>query len=139
MMAQERRIVRKNLAETHNRLLTMNLRNPHLDRFTSVLAVPPEQKRAYVFMVLIQAPGMPYKEYRETRRLALIAYCQSIQLRVAGIEEIIGITSEESASSDLTQDFVYMQIKKLSADEKDKLFTRLQQAGLWKDNWVRID
>lgn len=140
MMAQEKRIVRKNLAENHNELLTKNLKNSHVDRFTMILTVPPENKRAYVLMVLVQDPKTSYKEYRETRRLALVSYCQSIQLRYAEIEEVIGIASEEFISPDLSQDFVYMEFKeKISVDEKDKLFFLLQKAGVWKNNWVRIE
>lgn len=139
MMAQENRATRKNLAENRRDLLSLNLTKPGFDRFTRVLAVAPENKRIYVLMVLIRAPEQGYEEYREARRVALAGYCQSVQLRLSNISEIIGIASDELNSKAQTQDFLYMQLGDgLSADEKNRVLAILREAGLWKEKWTCI-
>lgn len=139
MMAQESRVIRKSLAENHREVLSVNLKKPGFDRFTRVLTVPPINKRAYVLMVLINMPGVSYTEYREARRLALAGYCRSVRLRVKGIEEVVGIASEELNSENLTQDFLYMHFGDVfPTEEKAKELALLRKAGIWKEQWTCV-
>ena len=138
-MAEEGRLARQSIAESYEFLLLKELVNNGENRFFRALVVPSRSKRAYVILVLIRMPDQDYDEYREARRESLTAYCRAIRLRIAGIEEIVGVASDQKSSPISTQDFVYMEFgKKFSQEEKDKELALLRSLGIWKEKWVCV-
>jgi hypothetical protein len=138
-MAEEGRLTRQLIAENHEVLLSKQLVSSGENRFVRTLVVPPRNKRAYVLMVLIRMPSQDYDEYREVRRESLAGYCRASRLRIAGVEEVVGIASDEKSSLISTQDFLYMEFgKEISQEEKEKDLALLRAAGVWKEQWVCI-
>lgn len=138
-MAEEGRVARRIIAENHKSLLERDLSNSSENRLARTLVLPHKNKRVYVLLVLTQAPGLDYDEYRETRRESLVGFCRAARLRVAEIDEIIGIASEQSSSPILTQDFMYMKFDKiLSPQEKEEEIAFLRAEGIWKEHWISV-
>jgi hypothetical protein len=135
-MAEEGRIARQILAENHHYLLTKDSKTFPEIRLVRTLVLPQGKKRAYVLLVLIQIPGQDYDEYREARRESLLGYCQASRLRIDGLDEVVGIASEQSNSPILTQDFMYMQFDKdIPQKKKEEEVAVLRAAGIWKEHW----
>jgi hypothetical protein len=138
-MAEEGRLARQSIAESYEVLLLKEFVNNGENRFFRVLVVPSRSKRAYVLLVLIRMPDQDYDEYREARIESLTAYCRAIRLRIAGIEEIVGVASDQKSSPISTQDFLYMEFgKEFSQEEKDKELALLRSLGIWKETWVCV-
>jgi hypothetical protein len=138
-MAEEGRLTRQLIAENHEFLLSKELVSSGENRFVRTIVVPARNKRAYVLLVLIRMPDQNYDEYREARRESLAGYCRASRLRIAGIEEVVGIASDQKSSPILTQDFLYMEfVKEFSLEEKEKDLALLQAVGLWKEHWVCV-
>ena len=135
-MAEEGRLTRQLIAENHEALLSKELVSNGENRFVRTIVVPPRNKRAYVLLVLIRMPDQDYDEYREARRESLAGYCRASRLRIRGIEEVVGIASDETSSPILTQDFLYMEFEKeFSQEEKEKDLALLRTARIWKEQW----
>ena len=133
VMAEERRSVRKILAEAHKDLLT---KNATADRLVKTIFIPNRPSRAYVLMALKRAKEQDYEEYRALRRASLISYCRAARLRSSGITEVIGIASEQMKSMMLTQDFLFMKFDApLTPHEKEQEVLALRTAGVWKEHW----
>lgn len=139
VMAEEGRIARRILAKNHDDLLTKKTSDLAEDRWVRTLVIPGGSRRAYVLLVLIQMPGQDYDEYREARRASLLGYCRASRLRIEGIDEVVGIASEQSNSPILTQDFTYMKFDKtISQKEKEEEIAVLRVAGIWKEHWSSV-
>ena len=138
-MAEEGRLTRQLIAEQHEDLLLKKLVSDGENRFVRTIVVPSRSNRAYVLLVLIRMPDQDYDEYREARRESLVGYCRASRLKIPGIEEVVGIASDEESSSLLTQDFLYMEFgKEFSQKEKEVDIALLRSAGIWKENWKYI-
>ncbi|HEE9764454.1 hypothetical protein ACL6MW_01560 [Pseudomonas putida] len=138
-MAEEGRLTRRHLAESYDFLLSKQLVRNGENRFFRALVGPVRNNRAYVLLVLICTPGQDYDEYREARRESLAGYCRAIKLRVAGIEEVVGIASDPKSSPISTQDFLYMECRKqFSQEEKEAELAFLRSLGIWKEQWVCV-
>lgn len=132
-MAEEGRAGRKILAEAHKSILTRDFSG---ERLAQTLVIPTRPSRAYVLLVLKPVPGQSYEEYRELRRASLVGYCRASRLRIKGIEEVVGIASEQLSSSEITQDFAFMGFENsITQEEKEKEIFFLRASGIWKDNW----
>lgn len=135
-MAEERRSVRKILAETHMDALTK--KHPG-DRLAKTMVIPNRPNRAYVLMSLKAPSNQSYEEYRAVRKASLICYCRAARLRVGGIQEVIGIASEQLDSGTLTQDFAFLKFDaELTSEQKEQEVCALREAGVWKDDWQCI-
>lgn len=133
-MAEESRLSRKELAKAHQSIL---MRKFDGDRLSAIVSLPHRPDRAYVLMVLKRPDDMDYDPYREFRRNSLVGLCRASRLRLSGIKEIVGIASEQSDSSGVTQDFILMKFRdELDSDGKVREISDLRAAGIWKDEWV---
>lgn len=135
-MAEERRSVRQILAKAHKDVLTKV--DPG-DRLVKTVVIPNRPGRAYVLMALKRTEEQDYEEYRAVRRASLVCYCRAARLRVNGINEVIGIASEQLDSANLTQDFAFLKFDSaLTLDERKQEVSNLRVAGVWKDHWVCV-
>lgn len=135
-MADEGRSTRQVLAEQHRSILT---KISSENRLVKTIVIPNRPNRAYVLMVLKLDDGQNYEEYRELRRASLVGFCRACRLRISGLNEVIGIASEQLSHSALTQDFILMQFEKqLTQEEKEIEILALRSADIWKDNWVSL-
>lgn len=132
-MAQEGRIGRKLLSESLNDVLTRRFEG---DRFSKTMVLPSRPGRAYVLMVLRRDGSVSEEDYRATRRASLIGYCRAARLRVLGIQEVVGVATEQLDFHQATQDFVLMQFTEpVSEEEKHEELAVLRRHGIWKDHW----
>ncbi|WP_447785330.1 hypothetical protein [Stenotrophomonas bentonitica] len=135
-MAEEPRMFRTEIAKAHQSILTRKFDG---DRLSATVVLPHRPGRAYVLMVLKRPHDVDYDLYRDLRRNSLVGFCRASRLRLAGIKEIVGIASEQSDSSGVTQDFILMKLNEhLSRDDKAKEVADLRQAGIWKDSWTCV-
>lgn len=135
-MADEGRSTRQVLATHYNLMRRDETKN---NRIVKTIIMPNRQNRAYILLVLKFDTSMDYYEYREQRRISLVGFCRACRLRVQGIDEVIGIASEQLNSSFTTQDFILMNVeKKLTQEEKDEEIELLRAEGIWKDDWICV-
>lgn len=135
-MAEERRSVRRILAEAHMGVLTKKYPE---DRFTRTIVIPNRPGRAYILMSLKVSSNQDYEEYRAVRRASLLSYCRAARLRLVGINEVVGIASEQLNSPTLTQDFAFLKFEtELTAEQKEQEVSALREVGAWKDSWQCI-
>lgn len=132
-MAEEGRAVRQVLAKAHRSILERDFPE---DRLVQTIVVPNRPNRAYVLMVLKRGTSQSHEEYRELRRVSLIGYCQASRFRIKGIDEVVGIASEQLDYSSTSQDFTFMQFAETSTPkEKEEEISFLRSMGVWKDHW----
>lgn len=135
-MADESRATRKVLASNYHLIRTNKTTE---NRIVRTIIIPNRPNRAYVLLILKFDPEMEYNEYRDTRRASLVGFCRACQLRKEGIDEVIGIASEQLDCSLITQDFTLMNFEgKLTQEEKENEVEVLKIAGIWKDSWTCI-
>ena len=135
-MADEGRATRQVLA-SHYHLIRRNKTTD--DRIVKTIIMPNRPNRAYILLVLKFDPAIEYYEYRELRRASLVGFCRACRLRMKGIDEVIGIASEQLDCPFTTQDFILMNFEaKLTQEEKEKEVETLKSVGIWKDSWTCI-
>lgn len=135
-MADEGRATRQVLASHYHLIRGDKTEN---DRINRTIIMPNRPNRAYIILVLKFDPTIEYDEYRELRRESLVGFCRACQLRNKGIDEVIGIASEQLDCPFTTQDFILMNFEtKLTQEEKEKEVEVLKSAGIWKDSWTCI-
>ncbi|QBA40746.1 hypothetical protein D8675_23060 [Enterobacter roggenkampii] len=135
-MADEGRATRQVLASNYNLILRNETTD---DRIVRTIIMPNRRNRAYIILVLKFDSSIDYYEYRELRRASLIGFCRACRLRQEGVDEVIGIASEQLDSSFTTQDFILMNFEvKLTQKEKEKEVEALKSMGIWKDTWICV-
>lgn len=135
-MADEGRATRQVLASHYNLIR----RNKTIDdRIVNTIIIPNRPNRAYILLVLKFDPATEYNEYRDLRRASLVGFCRASRLRMKGIDEVIGIATEQFDCPFTTQDFMIMNFDaKLTQSEKEKEVEALKSVGIWKDSWTCI-
>lgn len=135
-MAQEGRFGRMMLSEYLKEVLTRSFVG---DRFSKTFVLPSRPERAYVLMVLRRDPFVSEGDYRELRSASLAGYCRAARLRVSGIQEVVGIATEQLDFHQATQDFLLMKFRgPVSEEEKQAELAVLRQHGIWKDHWTCV-
>lgn len=133
-MAQEGRIGRMKLSEQLKEVLTRDFTG---DRFSKTIVLPSRPERAYVLMVLRRDRSANEEDYRELRRSSLVGYCRAARLRLSGIQEVVGIATEQLDFHQATQDFTLMQFTgPVSEEEKQEELAVLRRYEIWKDHWT---
>lgn len=133
-MAEEWRIGRKIISEALNDVLTRDFPG---DRFSKTLCLPSRPDRAYVLLVLRRMEGQTDDDYHSLRRASLIGYCRASRLRIRGIKEVIGISTEQLDFSEASQEFAFFDCSEsMTEDEKNLELQVLRDAEIWKEEWV---
>lgn len=127
-MAQEGRIGRKLLSENLKDVLTRSFAE---DRFCKTIVLPSRPGRAYVFMVLRRDRSVTEEVYRAIRRNSLLGYCRAARLRISGIQEVVGIATEQLEFRQATQDFTLVKFTgSMDDDERREELAFLRRHGI---------
>lgn len=135
-MADEGRATRQVLASNYHQIRNNKTTDKRIVR---TIIIPNRPNRAYILLILKFDHEVEYYEYRDIRRALLVGFCRACRLRVEGIDEVIGIASEQFDCSLITQDFIRMNFEgELTQEEKENEVEALRSAGIWKESWTCI-
>lgn len=126
-LAAETRLSRRELARHFRFALS---KSEPGKKFARMALSGANMSRAYVFLTAPKPVSEDYQSYRETRSIALLAYCHGIKMRFPHVSEAVGIASEPFSEKVSTQDFLYVDLTQdVGAEE----------SAAWKDAMEELD
>lgn len=129
MLASEPRLRRRELAAQLLEAMQQEVKPGH--RFTRLDISDEFPETAYIFLILPRPDYIKsYQEYREGRRVVLLAHCKVAKLLAPAAKRIVGIATEPDGTPEPSEDLLLLETHGGSWTAEDEQEAReLQKLG----------